>query len=139
MAKTDYTIEGARDIERVLEAIGPKLAGQVGGNAVRAGARVIVKEAKRLVPVRSGHLRDSIKIVTLKKNQKASDVVGVLIGFEKPSSRIAHLIEFGTSHSAAQPFMRPAMDSQHSEILDAIGKALASGVIKKATKIGGEG
>ena len=32
----------------------------------------------------------------------------VLIGSRKPVSRRAHLIEFGTSKMAAQPFMRPA-------------------------------
>jgi HK97 gp10 family phage protein len=135
MAKTDFKIQGAKAMEQALQALGPKAAGQVGGNAVRAGARVLVKEAKRLVPVDTGRLRDSIKVVTLKKNKRGANEVGAVVGFEKPASRIAHLVEFGTSHSSAQPFMRPAMDSQKEAILSAIGKTLADGIIKKASKI----
>lgn len=134
MAKTEFKIQGAAAMEKVLQALGPKAAGQVGSNAVRAGARVIVREAKRLVPVDSGQLRDSIKVVTLKKTQRAANQVGAVIGFEKPASRIAHLVEFGTSHSSARPFIRPAMDTTHEAVLAAIAKTLGDGIIKTAGK-----
>ena len=32
--------------------------------------------------------------------------------------RHGHLLEFGTAHSAAQPFMRPAWDQDHKALLE---------------------
>ena len=55
-------------------------------------------------------------------------VKGVLVGNRliRPS-RYAHLVEFGTSHSRAEPFMRPAVEAEKAPHLDRVrrvGKAI---------------
>lgn len=134
--RVDFKIEGAKEMERVLRELGPDVANRVGRQALRAGAKVIIDEAKRLVPVDSGALRDSIAVREDRKlKASVGHEIGVNIGFLKPASRRAHLIEFGTSKSPAKPFMRPAMDSQAPAALDQMGKVLARGIDREAKKL----
>lgn len=129
-------IEGAAEMERLLKELGPEVANKVGRQAVRAGARAIAEEAKRLVPVDTGALRDSIVVKTLGEGEGFREAkVQAVIGFEKPASRRAHLTEFGTARAAARPFLRPAMDSKAGEALDEMGRVLAKGITREAEKM----
>lgn len=130
------SIAGAKEMEKLLKFLGPEVANKVGRQAARAGAKVIVDEAKRLVPVRTGELRDALTVVTQGEGAGYREgKVQAVIGFKKPSSRRAHLTEFGTSKSAAKPFLRPAMDSQANEALNAMGKVLSKGITREAEKL----
>jgi HK97 gp10 family phage protein len=57
----------------------------------------------------------------------------ILIGFRPPASRRAHFTEFGTSHSSAQPFMRPALDTRARQALFEMGRVLAVAIEKVAS------
>jgi HK97 gp10 family phage protein len=133
-----FDIRGAKEMNELLNKLGPQVASRVADQALRAGAKLIVDEAKRLVPVgRTGNLRDSI--IAQRQRRTGEDQRVILIGFDKdapgsPSSR-AHLVEFGTAHSAAKPFMRPAMDSQAANALGEMGKVLARGITREARKL----
>lgn len=61
-----------------------------------------VAEARRLVPVDSGQLRDSIGY-TYRQSDKTLQLYA--------DKHYAQWIEFGTSRSPAQPFLRPAMSA----------------------------
>jgi len=132
--RIDFKIDGAKEMNRLLKELPTNVAIRVGDQALKAGAKPIVAEAKRLVPVLSGELRDSITAEPERK-RKPQDARVILIGFKKPASRRAHLTEFGTAHSAAKPFMRPALDSKAGEALDEMGKALAQGIDREAAKL----
>ena len=72
----------------------------------RAIAEEIVDRAKATVAVLTGQTRDSIKI--------QGEGVGptgpyVDVGVSSADDDHADYLEFGTEHSAAQPFMRPAI------------------------------
>lgn len=131
--KSTFGISGAKEMEKLLTELGPEVARRVGQTAVRAGAMVIVEEAKRLVPVRTGELRASITAVSVKTNEEKQ--VTAEIGFLKPTSRRAHLTEFGTATQAAHPFMRPAMDAKAGEALEEMGKVLGRGIDREAKKL----
>lgn len=122
-----FKLRGAKELEQMLKALGPRVAIGMGGRAVRAGARPIIKDAKARVPKRTGELRRSIAA----QKQRGSAMPTVLIGFRPPVSRRAHLVEFGTSHSAAKPFMRPALDSQHQNALREMLEILARGILRE--------
>ncbi len=62
----------------------------------------IVADAKRLAPVRSGELRDSIKIEDVKKGE-----VTIVA-----SADHAGYVEFGNSRVHARPFIRPAIENK---------------------------
>ena len=137
--RIDFDIQGAAEMERLLKELGPRAAVNAGRPALVAGARPIVEEAKRLVPVDTGDLRDAIAVDASSRRQGLAAAVGgeigISIGFTKPTSRRAHLTEFGTAHSAAHPFMRPAMEAKAGDALDAMGHSLQKGIESEAAKL----
>ena len=132
--RIEFEIKGAKEMENLLKQLGPNVASRVGDQALRAAAKPIVEEMKRLVPVRTGALRDSI-VVLSEKRRKGDNERVVLIGFRRPVSRRAHLVEFGTATSRAKPFIRPALDSQVGTALDEMGRVLARGITREAEKL----
>jgi HK97 gp10 family phage protein len=142
--RIEFDLLGTREMQAVLKQLGPAVAGRVADAALRAGARPIVAEAKRLVPRRTGALGRSITaaIPRGRRRQRAAGALGddarlILIGFKPPHSRRAHLAEFGWKHAAAQPFIDPALESRQGAALDAMGAALAAGIEREAHKLAG--
>ena len=91
--------------------------------ALRDAAELVADEARRLVPVRSGALRRSITTTTPEKSMRPH-TKQVFVGFKPPTSRRAHLTEFGTRHSSAKPFLRPALDSRAGDAIREMGAEL---------------
>lgn len=122
-------VQGLGEIERKLKALVAQVTKPaVLEEALVAGGEVIAEEARRLVPVRTGTLRDSIVVasgdldasaVTLKHG-----LAKVQIG---PDERgfYGHLVEFGTYRSAAKPFMRPAFDAKKAEAMEIVTEHLS--------------
>lgn len=131
--KATFQIKGAKEMEALLKDMGPKVASRLGDKALRAAARPIVKEAKRLVPKRTGDLRRSITAMASKEGRANNERL-VVIGFRPPASRRAHFIEYGTSKAAAHPFIRPAMDAKSAEALTAMADVLATGLLREEWK-----
>lgn len=126
--------------------------------ATRAGANIIKNEAKANVPVDTGNLRKSIKILKRKAKVKTevrfsvspmresnlnfrglsrgsySHKIKELKGFRKAGGYYAHMVEFGTSSMAATPFMRPAFESQTDESLTATKKYIMERIPKEVAK-----
>lgn len=49
--------------------------------------------------------------------------------------RYAHLVELGTSRSAAKPFIRPALDSQQGEIIERMAQGYNKGLARAVAKL----
>jgi HK97 gp10 family phage protein len=128
---------GAPAIEKVLAELPKKIGEKVLVKALRAGARPIVRAAKQRVPVRTGKLKKSITVRKATQKQRRKGTGIVLIGFRKPTSAIAHLVEFGTSKASAQPFMRPAIDEKGRDAIQTIGEKLGKEIEAEATKLAG--
>ena len=102
--------------------------------AVRAGANVIRDEVRRKVPIKTGALKKSIVSIQRKAQNG-------LITFSVTPSRggnndgwYAHFVEFGTSHSSAKPFMRPAFEQSNNESLEASKKYIAERIPQELAK-----
>jgi HK97 gp10 family phage protein len=124
VGKIKFTIKGGKELDSSLRELGPRVASRGGDKALRAAARVIVREAKRLVPVRTGDLKRSITYTPSTKGRGSNERL-VLIGFKPPVSRRAHFTEYGTVKSSAKPFMRPAMDARAQDALNVMAEILA--------------
>ena len=125
-------------MDKLLRELGPAIAGRVARNATKAGAQVVAEEAKRLVPVDTGELGASITVISAGERESDTNpslLVESRVGFFKPTSRRAHLTEFGTAHSAAKPFLRPAMDSRGKDALNQMGVVLTKGIAREARKL----
>lgn len=134
-------VKGLAELQKLLGDLAPKLEANVLRSALRQGANVIKEEAQRISPVKSGKLRDSLKVGTRLKR-------GVATASVKSKVRYAALVEFGTkAHviaarngalalgggfaravrhpgARARPFLRPAFDSQARAAVIAVGNRI---------------
>jgi HK97 gp10 family phage protein len=130
-------ILGAAALDKVLKQLPRKIEESVVLKALREGAKPIVKDAKKRVPVRSGKLKRAITVRKGSRKRTSKGGGQLVIGFKPPVSRRAHLTEFGTSTQPAQPFMRPAIEAQGPSAIEAIGKRLAGDIEKAAEALAG--
>lgn len=113
-------LNGLVDISKALADLPRNVENRLVKNAMYRGATVLRDKARAAVPVETGALRSAIiaKAKVLRKG-----VVFATAGVSRKEfkrgkragrepRRYAHLVEFGTEHSAAKPFMRPAMDDK---------------------------
>jgi HK97 gp10 family phage protein len=152
--KQSVEIHGIKDMIKRLEALPVKLKKSGEKAALRAGGAPIRKAAKRFAKSSkdSGLLLKSIGMnVRTIKSGETSARIGARNGFGKEVTRTnkktgqqrkeyanpanySHLVEFGTSHSPAKPFIRPAIDSAKSEILPAMAAGLSKHLARAASK-----
>jgi HK97 gp10 family phage protein len=126
--------------EEMLLAMGTKAARAAGRASLRQGANVITQESRRLAT--AGHPAYPNKITgRMVKAIYTHDrgIVGDNIIFSidvRPSAFWARFVEFGTSHSRAYPFMRPAAETKAGEAVETLSLVLGQklheywGVIK---------
>lgn len=103
--------------------------------AVKAGAKLVQRGAKGSVSRRSGALKQSLGIKSQKGTRgktlalaiigARAKVVKVFKGKTIKPAKYAHLVEKGTKHSRARPFLRPALDSQRAAISRVMLETLA--------------
>lgn len=143
MARGSVRIDGLKELDEALSQL-PKATGKnvLRRTGVRALAPVIA-DAKKLVPVHLGDLRDSLRVTTkLSKRQQRANAKAVAEG--KASVQLyagaaalphAHLQEFGTQNHAPQPFMRPAWDANKERVLELIKSELGDEITKAAARL----
>jgi HK97 gp10 family phage protein len=142
----DVVIKGLAELQRALDTLPEKIEANIMRSALRAGAGVIGAEAKRLVPARTGRLVDSVKVGS--KKRKGGGVLAYLRaggGKKGASAFYAQMVESGTAAHVIKappgaklnvggvfyssvahpgftprPFMRPAIDGQHQQAIEAV-------------------
>ena len=131
-------IEGLKQIDLALKKVGIEFERKIARSAVRAGAKIIMEEAKRLAPVDPDGqqtLKKSIQVVT--RSKRVGDAVvsvatrsGRKYAPKNMNAFYAPFLEFGTEHQPAQPFLRPALrkrtPSAIREMVKVIQRRLAS-------------
>lgn len=146
-----YGLKGIQDALKKLPAELQKTTEMV---ALRAGAKPILAAAKSNAKSSedSGLLMKSLGI-NVRKGRSGefrhvyTARIGARKGFKKylgtfatgkragrsryqDPSKYDHLVELGTSHSAAKPFIRPAVESSKSEVLTEIAKGYDKGLAR---------
>lgn len=143
-------LKGARELEEALRA----LPNRIGKAAVRRGIirllQAVADDAQGRVPVRTGRLKEKIAVrpqVSRRQRRGRAKEKGLIEAFVGATpSRIAHLVEFGTAprrHRSgksvgamrAQPFLRPAWDSQSGQLLDALGQVFWEEIERAAARL----
>ena len=121
-------VQGLADLEARLERLGKQSTrNKMMRPAVRAAMSAVSKAAKANVIQESGLLKQSIGVKIKTYKAVVFGVAGPRTGFTEHVIRVApsgekvgvkanpvnyaHLVEFGTAHSPAHPFMRPAFDN----------------------------
>lgn len=153
-------VTGAAPLLSKFTDLPEKLQKKYGRRGVAKAARVLVKAAKALAPVRSGLLKKSLgfrprtykhtvlAVIGPRKETKASAAKrikagkalryrGVVGGKIHIPAKIAHLVEggHGGPHPAPpHPFVKPAMDANMAAMNTIIAAELRAGLVQESGK-----
>ena len=146
-------IKGGAELNKFLQQLPVKIEQSVLRGALRAGANVVMAEAKANVPVESGQLRDGLKVSTSSRRGRVTAKV-------KATGKHAHIapwLDYGTAAhkitakgkgmffgglfvkgvqhpgSRPKPFMRPALDGRAQDAVSAAARYMKQ---RLATKHG---
>ena len=132
---------GIEDMIKAIDNLPGLLGTQVYGDGMLAAAKVVAAEAKTIVPVRTGALRDSIRarkrsavVHTTRRRRKIAGAAAQVVAGGK-NAHHAFLIEYGTVRMKAQPYLEPALRSTVSQQLAAAGAVMQKSFAKLATQI----
>jgi HK97 gp10 family phage protein len=149
MSLSKYKIHGINEIRKSLEKLPADLQKRAYRSALSSGARVIAKNAKRkLGKGESGLLKKSIgiKYLPATSRSQAMGIVGPRRGMggtwkgqKRNPTRYGHLVEKGTRHSAAQPFLRPALDESANEIFSKMSAMIERTIQRSIQSVAAKG
>lgn len=90
---------------------------------VKKGAQLVAADAEARVPVGPPdvHLRDNFHVTRLGPAEYE-----VSVGDRDGGPFYAHMVEFGTTHSAPRPFLIPALEARQATIEYMVRQALMS-------------
>lgn len=148
-----YKIEGLVELGRRLEQIKTRHAQKIIRSAVTAGARVIVLDARRRAPVKTGALKKSIESLRDKQNSgpgvefRAVSVFKVPGVYAKTKENVRKgragktylqdpptfywkFNELGTVRQPARPFIQPALSENVDRIISVMRKKIEEGLAK---------
>lgn len=122
-------ISGIPEIQKKFEALTPKLQKKLLRSAMTKGARLIAREAKANVPVRTGALRASIRVAGLKGgkaaglNAQAGGKAAPVGKSVKATMPYARIIE-----KKFKPFLAPAKAAKEAEVRKLISEDVSAQV-----------
>jgi len=120
-------LSGVDEILNRLQQIGANVS-RLENKALKDAAEPVLEDAKVNAPIRTGKLKEGLKISGI-KNRDGTKYV--LVGIDKSdSSKIFYgkFIEFGTSKMSPRPFLEPAYEKNKKEILERIKSTLKEGL-----------
>jgi HK97 gp10 family phage protein len=132
--------EGLDGVFAALDAVERKVKQKGVKKGMSAATKIVAKSAKYKVRRKTGLLEASIgrKTKAYRRGATTVGMVGARVGMgavvsrvygRKPEysdpSKYAHLVELGTVHSRAFPYLKPAVDDNVGKIKDAIKDAIA--------------
>ena len=127
----DIGMVGDKELQRALNRISRDTQEKFVQQSLRKGAKPILASAITGVPVRTGRLKTSLKIRTRKRKRKGILGVQVQTGTRAELGIAADApgyypiaVEYGTKHMAADPYLRPALDTNRDKALGIIGREL---------------
>lgn len=125
-----------RELDAQLTALPKSLANKGARKATRAAAKVVLEDAKRLVPIDTGELERSLKVRARKRSRRNKGTVGhaVVTGEDlfRGDQFYGGFVELGTQHREADPYLRPALWGNQAKIFDEYKKVLRQWLIHDA-------
>jgi len=124
--KLRVKIIGAEEIVKRLKSM-ESAAETILMTAAKAGGKIALDNAKQNCPVRTGALKNSLKLEEGKATPKRADIK---IEYDK-SIKYGTFVELGAKGKAANPFMRNAVDKNLDKINKKITETISDSVGKK--------
>lgn len=142
MPKAAVTFRGAKELLDLLDDMDEKLASRSLTRALKKAAPIVRDDAKRLASKETGALAQSITFVVQGRGTARFARIGPEKGarYSTPKgirqpSKYAHLVENGHSgHVAPNPFLRPAVESNHDRVIQVMGESIATDIKRLAKR-----
>jgi HK97 gp10 family phage protein len=129
-----FHVEGLKECEEALKALPFATSKNVLRRALRKAAEPVATSAQQRVEKRTGRLGRSITVGTkLSRRQRkaaAETKTGVEVYVGAGPLPHAHMLEFGTSRQAPEPYLRPAVDAQGNRIIETFRDEVRTEVAK---------
>jgi len=129
-------VTGLAELSAALKSVPDIVAVRVAYSGTRAVANEVAKRARKNALAHGGGLARMAKAITTRKATRgqirAQVAGGIIVGWRKPWSRLAHLFEFGTAERvqketgrrtgrmAPQPHLRPAIAEVAATVFEAV-------------------
>lgn len=127
-------VEGLKDLERALIALGEKVGTKVLRDAGKEALKPVLEDMKANAGFDSSstdeHMRDSIKIRSTSNPKKTSSVVSLSVGPSKKHRMKAIAQEVGTIKQSPKAFIRPALDYNKNKVLRILAVEIKDGIEK---------
>lgn len=145
-----FRLEGAKELDAALAALGTDVAGKLGTAATRAAGKALQAELIDAAPFNPngpkpkiftaksgslrrtdyGHLRDNLRVRRVKADKP------FMIRFQVTTGRAfwGAFLEWGTVRMAAKPWARPTFDRMHQKLLSTVMDTLRTGVDRAAKR-----
>ncbi len=144
MGNSTVKITGLKELDRALGQLPQAVAKQTLRKVLKGAAEPLARRARQLAPRDEYHLYDSIDASTrLSKRQAAAhkkesdrSFQEMFVGTNNPAGVQQ---EFGNERHGAQPFMRPAWDSEKEPTLDRISNSLWTEIERSARRLAKKG
>ncbi len=153
-----YELTGIKEYVEALKLLPLPVGKRVLASTGKYAMAPVLDDAKRLAPVRTGVLRDSLRLVATSSGSSETGAInaGVTVHQTKLTYEIEgddgeteivklnkrldaswrwHFAEYGTSHSAAHPFIRPALDQNVSNVLARLQQKFGESVEKAFARV----
>lgn len=129
MARQKVTIKGLKEVDRALGQLPKSTAKGVLRQVLRDSAEPMARSARQLAPRDEYHLYESIDVSpqlsrrqrTMHRDENKPTFQEMFVGTNNPAGVQQ---EFGNERHAAQPFMRPAWDTERMPTLERISNSL---------------
>lgn len=92
--------------------------------AVRRGAEAVAERARERVPDAPPKGRGLVEAIHVEYTAASEGSGGYSVVAGDEEAFYGHMVEFGTSHSAAQPFLIPALEESKAEIESLVSASL---------------
>ena len=138
VTRTRTEVKGLRELGAAMKALGNDIGLKIARAATSAAAQPVKKRAIANIiaspSVRTGALKSSVIVKRLgrKESNLTSEHIVTVRGRGKKKkggtrqteAPHGHLVEFGTVHMPAEPFLRPAFESEKGNALQAMQATL---------------
>lgn len=123
-------IEGFADFERKLKALDLTVQRKLLIEAAKAGAQIVVDDARRMAPRDSGAMADGIAMRVVGRESDIHEGV-VEVSYNKKQF-YGRFIEKGTRRLRAQPFLLPALEGNRDRIMSIMRDVLLRAIERVA-------
>ncbi len=127
MADFDMDISGLDNLEARLTDLGGPGARRSLSKGLRAGTNVVLKEARRRVPKKTGATAKATK--TKSQGQQGQDIV-----YSVTTNYVGRFQELGTSKMPPHPFLRPATEAKAQEAVEVMRDVTLAAIEVEASK-----